>query len=145
MTATRINQTAYGMLIGMSNTVNLTTTSQKAPMNTFIGFGCSKSSNGIKVSEAGVYLISAQMYYSTGFTAGDIIHTEINKNGNTVLSETVARATNANPYTTYQTGPVITELAAGDTVYVYVRNQTAARGNAYSDDRGNTLALVRIA
>ena len=133
----------YGALYSLSSSLSLTTTSQKVPIDTFVGEGCSKSSNGIKVKEAGVYEISGSAYFSTGFTANDLVHVEIWVNS-TVINDAIFRTGTANYYCSVAVAPIIYSLNAGDVVYLYAYNQAGARGLVESRRR-NGLALHRIA
>lgn len=144
MTATRINQTAYGMLSNMSSSLNLTTSAQTLALKNFTGVGCSKSSNGIKVAESGTYLIAGQAYLQTGYNASDLVHV-LCAVGSTAVAETIIRAPSASPYEVVTVGPVITALAAGDTVYLRAYNQTSARGAIIDRDASDNLAVVKIA
>lgn len=139
----RVNMT-YGYLTGYSTTVSLTTSAQKLPLNTtFIGSGCSKSSNGIKVDEAGVYVISGSAYFSTGFTSLDLVHVLVYVN-NTPKVEAVMRIGTANYYVTVTPPPIIVSLSANDVVYLYAYNQGGNRGIC-EGRLGNGITVFRIA
>lgn len=137
---------AYGQIEGMSSNLSLTTSRQKLALNTFAGIGCSKSSNGIKVTNAGVYLVTAHAYLQSGYTENDLVHVLITKNGSDDgLAEAVIRAPATSPYEIMTVGPVIASLAAGDVVYVHAYNQTGARGAIADRGLSDNLAVVRIA
>lgn len=123
--------------------LTLTQSSQKIPLSVFDGVDCALSANGIKVNKAGVYLVSGSGYFSTGFTVNDLIHLRIYKNS-TYVAEMVKRVYGADPYEVIHSGPVILNLAAGDTVYLYAYNQTGARG-LVGNNVGMGITLNRIA
>lgn len=118
---------AHGTFTEMTSNMNLTTQFVKVPLKTFSGVGCSASSNGIKVDNAGIYIASGGMYFSTGFTIGDYVHIRIIVNSANMFDQ-IDRVSSIEPYTIYQTMPVILNLQADDVVYLYVQNETASRG-----------------
>lgn len=137
---------AYGFLTGIRASLNLSQTAQKVEIDTFTGSGCSKSSYGIKVANAGSYLITAQVYLNSGFTVADIVHvTCCVNNSNTIIAEMIERVSTTNPYEIHTVGPVIASLSANDVVYLYAYNQTAARGVITDRTASNNLTIVRIA
>lgn len=119
---------AYGALTGMSADVDLSGTAansaKKIPFTSFTGAYCSASSGGIKVAQAGVYMIWATPYFTTGITQNDLIHALIYKNSSAIYDHHQRIGT----YEQVNVGPIIQTLAANDTIYVYAYNQTAARG-----------------
>lgn len=135
-------QKCWGTLVTLSATMTLTTTETVIPLTTFNGLKCSLSSNGIKVDETGVYMITGSAYLSTGYTVNDIIHLRLFK-GSTRISEMVKRVYSTNPYEVIHTD-IITSLDAGDTVQLKAYNQTGARGNVGSNT-GLGIMLHRIA
>ena len=78
-----------------------------------------------------------------GFTANDIVHLRIYVNS-TYNMDSVKRMGTSNPYEVVYNGVLIKELNAGDMIYLYAYNQTAARGNV--GNQANTrLTVNRIA
>lgn len=124
----RTTALAYGSLTSQSSALSLTQSAQKVPLSTFAGSGCSASSNGIKVSQAGVYMVCGSVCLYNGFTAGDLVHVTIRVNSNDKCYARI-RPVNGGSYETVQVGPAILELAANDTVYLFARNQDGARGS----------------
>lgn len=133
----------YGSLVGFSNAITLSTSETKIPLDTFTGSGCSKASNGIKVDKAGVYEISGAAYFATGFSSSDILHLRLKVN-TTNVAEQVKRTYSTAPYEIMHVGSVIVSMSAGDVVYLYAFNQTAARGTV-SQNTGCGIMLNRIA
>ena len=129
MTTVQEVLSTYGTLLTLSSSQTLTTSAAKMALNTFTGSGCSKSSNGIKVTKAGLYQINGMAYLTTGFTANDIIHLMIRQN-TTTIAEAVWRTPAAAPYETLYVGPMIVSASASDVFYLYVYNQTGGRGTA---------------
>lgn len=142
--ALRYAPIAYGSLTGMASTLTLSTTAQQLPLGgTFVGNGCSASSNGVMVEEAGTYMITGSAYLFGGYTANDIVHLTINA-GSTEVADCVFRAPTANPYQTISTAPVVVQLAANTVVTLWAYNQVAARGTINSR-AGHGLTVLRIA
>ncbi len=133
----------YGHLTTLSAQMSLTTTAQKIPLTSFTGSGCALSSNGIKVNEAGIYIISGSAYLATGFNSLDIVHVEVWVN-NSVANAALTRLANANYYITVTVAPFVYSLSANDVVYLYAYNQAADRGVIANQYR-NGLCLFRIA
>lgn len=135
---------AYGALTGMSADVNLSGTAassaKKIPFTSFTGAYCSASSGGIKVAQAGVYMIWATPYFTTGITQNDLIHALIYKNSSAIYDHHQRIGT----YEQVNVGPIIQTLAANDTIYVYAYNQAAARGKVGNIANGG-LFVKRIA
>lgn len=136
----------YGVLKDLSANRALTSSSTKIPLITFNGSGCSLSSNGIKVTNGGVYTVCASIYLGDGFTANDIVHLVINVNSKEIIHEQI-RLHLAGAWTTYSTDNTIVNLNAGDVVYMYAYNQSGARGNVVrsSPTRCPILTINRIA
>lgn len=132
----------YGRLESMSSTLSLTTTAKKLPLNTFTGNNCQLSSNGIKVNKAGLYMIWGSAYFSTGFTALDLVNVMVYVNSSQI-SDGSNRIDTANYYNVIATSPVIMPLAANDVVYLYARNGAANRG-VVENRTGTGLYLKRI-
>lgn len=122
--------------------LTLTTSAQKIALTSFSGYGMSATSNGIKVAKAGTYLVIGSAYFHSGFTANDIVHLIILKNG-TYICDSILRMYTASPYQTVQDSTIVT-CAANDVFYLYAYNQTAARGKIASRD-GHGLSVVRLA
>ena len=103
----------------------------------------------ITVKKGGLYMVKASAYYTTGFTANDIIHTNVEKQASgastwAVLNEAgfLARVNNASWYNRTDAVGFIS-LNAGDAVRMTAYNQTGARGLISMN--GNTmLQLVKI-
>lgn len=134
---------AWGFATAASDTT-LTTTATKAAFTVFNGEGCSLSSNGIKVEQAGWYEISGSYEFRTNFTANDIIHIYI-RNGSTDIAHTLWRTYSTTPYHTIAVAPFVAQLAANDVVYMYVYNQTGARGVARAQEvNGNGLYIKKL-
>ena len=129
----------YGELYGMSSNLTLSTSAKKVALTTFSGSGCQLSSNGIKVANAGTYMINGSAYCTTGYTANDIIHIQLYK-GSTSLCDSTKRVSNASPYEIMPVGPIIVTLAANDVIYLYAHNQTGARGTVAT----NTLTHITL-
>lgn len=122
----------------------LANSATKAAFTVFNGEGCSLSSNGIKVEQAGWYEISGSFEFRSGFTANDICHIYIRK-GSTDIAHTLWRTYSATPYHTITVAPFVAQLAANDVVYMYVYNQTGARGVARAQEvNGNGLYVKRL-
>ena len=142
--ALRYAPIAYGSLTYMASALTLTTSAQKLPLGTtFVGNGCSASSNGVKVEKAGTYLILGSAYLFDGYTANDIVHLLI-RAGSTEVADCVYRAPTANPYQTISTVPVVVQLAANSVVTLHAYNQVAARGTINSRTM-HGLTVLRIA
>lgn len=117
----------WGRIVGQASNLTLSTSWQKVPLSSFYGSGCSASSNGIKVAQGGNYWVQGTIYLTTGFTAGDLIHVAIYKNG-TLINECRRHVAYANPYETFDVPATILSLSANDVVYIYAYNQNGARG-----------------
>lgn len=117
----------WGQLGGLSASQTLTASAAKMPLSTFAGNGCSASSNGIKVTNAGTYFVWASLYLTTGYTVGDLVHLKVYR-GSTAISDWIFRIYNASHYSTPHFGPIAVTCSANDVLYLYAYNQTAARG-----------------
>jgi hypothetical protein len=135
---------AYGTLTELTSNTTLTASAAKLPLKTFSGVGCSLSSNGIKVAEAGTYMVWGSAYVYGSFTANDIIHLRLYKNSTYLSLESIYRTPIATPYNMIHMGPFIVTLAANDVLYLYAYNQTAARGTIQSSASCG-LTIRRIA
>lgn len=136
-------QNTYAELYGMSSSLTLSTSGKKVALTTFSGSGCQLSSNGIKVTNAGTYMINGSAYCTTGYTVNDIVHIVLYK-GSTSLHDSPKRVSNASPYEIMPVGPVIVTLAANDVIYLYAYNQTGARGTVATHTLTH-ITLHRIA
>ena len=135
--------TTYGFASNLTAAFSLGSSAAKLPLKDFIGNGCSLSSNGIKVNNAGVYEVSATAYYYTGFTVNDTVHLLVYKNS-TVIADNGMRIPTANPYENLNISPIIVNLAANDVVYLYAYNQSGARGTVAASSSRTCFALKRI-
>lgn len=91
-------------------------------------YGVSASHDVITIKQDGLYIVDAGWYFSSGFTANDILHGQIKLNGASGgYREAIYRTPIAAPY--HQTSKsVIIPLKANDTLELRAYNQTAARG-----------------
>ena len=121
-------QNTYGKLT-LSTAIALTTSPQIVPLSNFTGDGVSYTSNGIRIDTEGLYEIWGQIYFSTGFTANDILHAFIYSN-TTAIAESLIRLDVANYYVTIIINPVIVTCSSDDLITLRAYNQNAARGNA---------------
>lgn len=118
---------AYGGMTELTSAQTLTASAAKLSLKTFSGVGCSASSNGIKVENAGTYMVWGGVYMTTGYTVNDLVHVIVRQNSSTLI-EGMGRPVVANTYTMLTTMPVIVTASAGDVFYLYAYNQTGARG-----------------
>lgn len=138
---------AYGTYFGVASTLSLTTSAQKVALKTFSGVNCSSSSNGIKISQAGTYLVWVGTGAASGFTAGDRIHVLLYKNSTFTGYEASALVHAAAAWIPVANGPFIVSCAANDVLYVYAYNESGARGQVASSTQADScgLAIIRIA
>lgn len=111
-----------------STDLSLTTSEQRIPMTTYIanvGSHLSVSDNGIRCGKTGFVEVSANIYFTSGFTKDDLVHLIIRK-GTTDIMDFRHRLSGT--YTFYGSAPIVYEVSAGDYLYLYAYNQTAARG-----------------
>lgn len=108
----------------------------------FTGSGVNRNGWGIEIVTAGVYLVIGSCYCSTGFTANDIFHLAIWKNGSSAC-DTLTRMYSASPYQTVQASAVL-KLSAGDVIALCVRNQTGERGTV-TNRSNHGLMVIQIA
>lgn len=135
---------AHGSLTKLSSTLTLSTSAQKLPLGgTFVGNGCSASSSGIKVAQAGTYIIYGSAYLGTGYAANDIVHLLVHVNS-TEVCDCLYRAAGTNPYQTVETTPIIQQLSANSVVTLHGYNQIAARGTI-NTKTGHGIKVIRIA
>lgn len=117
-------------LAGMENDFSLSTSGVKLPLSNFSESDpdglFSASSNGIKVAASGTILVIACAYFYTGFSSNDLAGITVYKNSSKVC-ERMARMVSANPYQTEFCSTLI-DVIAGDVIYLYALNTTAARG-----------------
>lgn len=123
---------------------NLTASEARVPMTTYrskLGTGLSVTSNGVKCNRAGWVLLSAEGYFTTGFTANDIVHLVI-KLDSTNLVNTAYRIPST--YCYFNIAPQLRQVTAGTMIYLYAYNQTAARG-VIANNTSTVLNVVYIA
>lgn len=111
-----------------STDLSLTTSRQIIPMTTYIanvGSQLSVSNNGVRCGKTGFVEVSANIYFTSEFTNGDLVHLIIRK-GTTDIMDFRHRLSGT--YTFYGSAPIVYEVSAGDYLYLYAYNQTAARG-----------------
>jgi hypothetical protein len=117
------------MLYTPSAALNLSKSFTKVPLNSFTekdpGSLLSKSENGIKLARAGQYLVSASLRYS-GVTENDKIYARIYR-GTTATNGVAFSNTWATDGYVHIT-PYLITANAGDTIFLYAQNSTAARG-----------------
>ena len=133
---------AYGMM-STPNTMTLTKSEQLVDHDAFIGRYCTHEDGGIKVANAGTYLVQGSMYLYESYGANDIVHAKV-KVGNTVLVHSLLRLSLSAPYTIQHIQPTIAQLSAGDVVKLYAYNQTNARGTLRSAE-GVGLQVIQLA
>lgn len=117
-------------LAGMANDFSLSTSYAKVPLSTFSKSDpdglFSASSNGIKVAASGTILVIASAYFYTGFTANDLVGIVVYKNSTNVCEHTLKVST-SKPYQSTFCSTLV-DVSAGDVIYLYARNSTAAQG-----------------
>lgn len=112
--------------------------------NINVGNKFSISNGGILIgTDVSIIKISAQMWFSTGFNAGDAYRTCIYKN-NTKVIEAGGRVQNANAYESCSIVNKIIEVEEGDIIYLYGRNATAGRGNSSAGEDTTYLTIEKI-
>ncbi len=138
---------AYGTYFGVATTLSLTTSAQKVALKTFSGVNCSSSSNGIKISQAGTYLVWVGTGAASGFTAGDRVHVRLYKNSTFTGYEAAALVHAAAAWIPVANGPFIVSCAVDDVLYVYAYNESGARGQVANSTQADScgLAIIRIA
>lgn len=136
-------------LEGMANDFSLSTSYAKIPLSTFSESDpdelFSASSNGIKVAASGTILVMASAYFYKGFTANDLVGIAVYKNSTNVCEHTLKVST-SNPYQSAFCSTIV-DVSAGDVIYLYARNQGAARGivKNYTDRTFIKAAFIRRA
>lgn len=138
---------AYGTYFGVASTLSLTTTAQKVALKTFSGVNCSASSNGIKISQAGTYLVWVGTGAASGFTAGDRVHVRLYKNSTFTGYEAAALVHAAAAWIHVANGPFIVSCAVNDVLYTYAYNESGSRGQVANSTQADScgLAIIRIA
>ena len=138
---------AYGTYFGVASTLSLTTTAQKVALKTFSGVNCSASSNGIKIAQAGTYLVWVGTCAASGFTAGDRVHVRLYKNSSFTGYEAAALVHAAAAWIPVTNGPFIVSCAADDVLYTYAYNESGSRGQVANSTQADScgLAIIRIA
>ena len=122
---------------GATATISLTTNTsgEKIPITTYrdkVGDYLSISNGGIKCEKKGHVEISGNVYFIDGFTANSLVHTLIKKNSTTVINAVHRLPTH---YDYYSIPPLVFNVSAGDILYLYVYNQTDAKGKVAGDNR----------
>lgn len=87
-----------------------------------------RTGSSIECLYDGIILVSAQACYTSGFTANDITYTQIQKNGNAVISAARYRAITSNASQTVNIGAIPIAVNAGDKLTLEVQNITGGRG-----------------
>lgn len=138
---------AYGTYFGVASTLSLTTTAQKVALKTFNGVNCSASSNGIKIAQAGTYLVWVGTGAASGFTAGDRVHVRLYKNSTFTGYEAAALVHAAAAWIPVANGPFIVSCAVNDVLYTYAYNESGSRGQVANSTQADScgLAIIRIA
>lgn len=111
-----------------STDLSLTTSEQRIPMTTYrhvVGSQLSVSDNGVLCGKDGFVEVSGNIYFVSGFNTNDIVHLII-KNGSTNIINAAHKLAGAYDY--YSIAPIVYDVSAGDILYLYSYNQTAARG-----------------
>lgn len=98
----------------------------------------SATGGDIKILKSGRYLVSAQVYFTNGFTENDIVHVFLYQNDSQV-TETQYRFTTGSPYACIALTPYIVSCSAGDTISLRCYNQNGSRGTA-----GNAKSHITI-
>jgi len=122
---------------------SLTTSAATLPMTTFRagkGTDFTVTNNGIKCEKDGWVIVSARVYFTTGFTQFDTVHVVITKDS-TNISDTPFRIPST--YCVITSGSILQEVTAGTMFYLKVYNQTAARGAA-SKNVSTSLTLMYV-
>lgn len=136
-------QLAYGQIRNLTAAKSLTTSWQTLPLKDFIGEGCSKSNNGIKVTNSGIYVISGVVYLSMGFQVSDFVHIAAFINNSNAF-ESYIKMAETNAYISTFINPFIASLSANDVVTLRAYNQGGNRGTAGATvDMGLTLFQIR--
>lgn len=133
---------SWGQMYDTTGQITLSTSWQKIPMTNFEGVGTSALSNGIKVTNAGIYVISGQFRVSNGFTANDLVHVGLFVN-DYVKAEGCRRMITTSDWGTVETVPHILQLAVNDVVSIRARNEGGARGYVPKGYPENTYLSVK--
>lgn len=133
---------AYGSYTKLSSSKALTKTASKVDLNTFVGNNCTSSSHGIKINRAGIYMVWASAYLTTGYAALDRVHIQVLQNS-TVVCEGMIEMPEASSYITCPVSPIIVTASVNDVFYMYAYNQTNARGSVGTKE-GCGLFVVQI-
>lgn len=111
-----------------ATTISSTSTPTKVPITGIVaasGFEYDSTNKGIKCTEAGTYMITAQVPFNPS-TSGDIMGLAIHKNGAQTIGPVYDRSGGSSD--TVAIVPSLIVLAEGDYLTLYVRNNTASRG-----------------
>lgn len=90
-----------------------------------VGADLTNNNGGVKCAKGGYVEVSGAIYCVSGFNANDLVHLVIKKNSTNIINA-VHRLPNNYDY--YSIAPIIYSVSAGDMLYLYAYNQTAARG-----------------
>lgn len=122
--------TTVAMISVPSSALSLTKSYQKVPLNSYYekdpGNLLSKSENGIKLAKSGQYLVSASLRYS-GVTENDKIYARIYRGTSTTSGIAFSNTWATDGYV--HITPYLITANAGDVIYLYAQNGTAARGS----------------
>ena len=133
---------SWGQMHDTTAQITLSASWQKIPMTNFDGVGASASSNGIKVTSAGIYVISGQFRVSNGFNNNDLVHIGLFVNEN-IKAEGCRRMITAADWGTVETVPRILQLAANDVISIRAKNEGGARGYVPKGYPENTYLSVK--
>lgn len=127
---------------GNGSDISLTTSAKVIPMTTHRakrGTDLTVVSNGVICEKDGIVAISAYAYFTTGYTANDIVHIVIRKGGTNILNWADRMVSTSYRYlgipTIYQT------VTAGTLIDLCAYNQTGARGLVAN----NTASALSVA
>ncbi len=134
------------IMAAISSNITLTTSAANISLSSVIessgDFFQLTSDGNIKVLKDCVATINAQIYTLTGYTADDILHILIYKNGG-VICRGIIRAINSASYTTLSAN-CTKVLSAGDTISFGTYNQTGARGTISSSSHFTNFSITGI-
>lgn len=87
--------------------------------------------------------VNAQVWFSTGFNAGDSYRMSIYKN-NTKVAEAGGRVQSANAYETANISGKIIEVQENDVIYLYCKNATGGRGSISNDEELTFITIEKV-
>lgn len=135
--------TAYGSASDKA----LTTSAAVIPLTTYdesvgkVGSDITIVNGGLRCEKTGFVLISARGYFTTGFTANDLVHLVIR--WQEVIDIVNCPFRIPSTYSCFSIAPQLYRVSAGSTLHLYAYNQTAARGNI-SNGKLTELTVVYI-